>query len=181
MGLEKIRDDIEQNAKKEVASIQRMLKKEIAKINAKRDADISELESVANRRLKAELDAIKKREAASVEALTQKALILGKKEALSVCYDEAFKRICVLDTRKKIAQSLLKKAQKQIDVYYVHTAKEDASIVPKGLQHKIASIRGGVICETKDAALLVNCSFEVIFEEVKEHTMAQTAEVLFTK
>ncbi len=181
MGLDKIKEDILEKIKKDTASAMRDAKKQIAVIEEDTESKIKDMEAKAKKKLDTELDLIKKREKSAIEALTKKKIILGEKEALADCYTAAYAKIAKQTgaERKKIVERLLKRASKQINVYYVHANKNDKSAMPSKVEYKSSDISGGVVCETKDRSLLVNYSYEVLFKEVQEETMQRTAEILF--
>ena len=90
--------------------------------------------------------------------------------------------------KEKLYQSLLKKAEKEIDVYAVYVNKSDFDVVKsiaKSILKNKESIKeeeilGGIIAENKDGTIRVDYSFDSLLEEFRQKSLADISEKLFT-
>ena len=178
MGLESIKKDILDNAKKETA-----------RIEAETALRIKEIEESSNKRIeeiKAEIGESTKRRLAQITSTkTAEAkenisiLLLEKKRVLIDAAISEAKMEIIGSHNEQLLKKLLAKATKELgDIDKVYCRKEDIPLLNE-VKTIPKDIGGGIIAENKDGMIQIDYSYDSILSAVKDKHLQEIAEALF--
>ena len=185
MGLNEVKHEIIQNARKEADAILAGARLEAQAIDRKAQAEISDYRNAVEQDTQKLLAAIERREIAGAEFDLKKALLGKKTEMIGAVLERSKKKMQGMSIRKKeeIIRKLVAKAGKEIEVKVVYASKADRAIVSaiKGMIFREADISGGIIAETADGRMRIDCSYGELFDAVKKDNLQQIALLMFGK
>ncbi len=182
MGLEQIKKEIEAKASSVSEEILAEAEKKTKEIQKKTLHTVKQLEEEAHRKLKADMDSLKNKESSLASMEMNKLLSQARKEEIAAVYGESEKQIAKLpkQTREKAVKKLIEKSAKQIEVARVYANADDLAFV-QGFETQKIQTAGGVICETKDGTIRIDCTFGLLFKHTKETTMPKVSTMLFER
>ena len=185
MGLEKVKQEILEKAKKEadlVVDAANAEAKAIMKAAEKKMQDYERVMEDDNGRA-AEL--MKRREVASGELELQKQMLSAKNELIEGVFAQAREKLRSRSEKAREAdvKSLLKAALQEMGVASVQCSDRDARFL-EGDRLKVAgngSMLGGIIAESEDGKLRVDYSYDTLLGQVKAKVLSDVAKKLFVK
>lgn len=180
MGLEQVKEEVIKTSQERADALIAEAKQEVKKLLLDKKSELSDRKSALEKDLMAEAESIFQREVAALELEHKKALLDAKKDLVESVYTEAFEKICEASQtqRKKQLDSLLKKAKKEIDVASIQCSKADSKQITD-VETNEAPIKGGLIAQNADGTILVNLSYEALFDETKQKTVNEISQMLF--
>ena len=188
MGLEKVKQEILDNASKEASGIIEAAQAEARSIlkAAEKQAEQNEKEAAAT--LQKAADAMKKKEAASAELELQKQLLATKSGLIGQAFLDAAQKISSFPEKKREdhIRSLLEAARKEMNVAVVRCNARDIKLADSASGGKLKilredSITGGIIAESSDGRLRVDYSYDAMLEQARSKVLGDVANALFGK
>lgn len=185
MGLEKVKDEILDKAKKDAEQIIRKAKEEEMLIIKEAEQKIKDMMEAAEQEISKLLETMKSKEMASIQLESKKMLLEAKKEAINQVFADVRKKFKALSNKKKeqYIKKLLDKAKTEINVKHIYCSKEDSKFVKdllkSGVEVNEVAILGGIIVENEDKSMRVDYSYETLLNNVKEVYLQDIAKILF--
>ncbi len=185
MGLEKVKQEILEKARKEADAVIEAANAEaraIMKAAEKQMQDHGRVMEDDNARA-AEL--MKRREVASSELELQKQMLAAKNDLIEGVFAQAREKLRSRNDKAREAdvKSLLKAASNELDVASVQCSSRDAKFL-EGSRLKISkndALAGGIIAESPDGKLRVDYSYETLLGQAKAKVLSDVAKKLFGK
>ena len=186
MGLEKVKQEILEKARKEAAEITDAAKAEAKTIMRSAEKQMQNYELLIVEDVSRSVEQMKRRQLASAELGLQKQALAAKNELIESVFSDVRKRLRQLEEKKREThvKSLLEIAGKEIDVAVVHCNARDAEFLwsyGKLGVVKDDTLLGGIIAESSDGRLRVDYSYETVLEQVKSKVLSDVARLLFGK
>ncbi|MFC1690794.1 V-type ATP synthase subunit E family protein [Nanoarchaeota archaeon] len=181
MGLEKVKDEILNNADKNAQSIIAEGLKEADLVLSELGDKTKELEEKTQGEIKNLLAAVERRDIASAKFEAKRMILDKKKELIDEAFEKAKQNIANLESGKnrQIVKDLIKKAKLELpDIKTIYANKKDKANVT-GLNFREIDIIGGIIAENSDASIRVDYSFDTLLEDMKEKELQNISEMLF--
>ena len=177
MGLEEVKQEILNKAKKDAEQIVKEAELEAKKIVNEAKGQIEEYKKTLSGQNKAQIANMERISNASANAAAKHIFLEKKKEIIDNAFEEARKQLAKQNKSKKYAEKLLKKAEKEIDVETVYCNKPDADAISK---YKVKTIEGinGIIAENKDGTVKVDMTFDTVLNDIKSKSLQEIAKIL---
>jgi V/A-type H+-transporting ATPase subunit E len=181
MGLEKIKEEIQQKAQEVAQAILSEAEQRAEGIREEAEREMARLQEETDARLSEEPRTLEKREAALRESVSNRMLFESKKDILDQVYQRAYEKIVAMPTedRRKLIAAMLNKARDEIDVARVYVNDADKALLSSSVDTRPLQTDGGIICETEDGKVRVDYRFSTLFEDVREPTIHRTSQLLF--
>ncbi len=180
MGLDEVKEEIIDEAKRKVDVILAEAKIEVGRIfdEAKRKA-ISHKEE-AKTRTDTLIASLKRREIAAAEFDARKMMLDIKKSLIDEAMGRAKERIIKWDDRKRadVIKRLSARAKQEIDLAVIAANTKDKKHV-KGHSFEQAEIIAGIIGRTKDGRISVDYSVDEMLKSIREEKLADIGRALF--
>lgn len=178
MGLDDVKKEILDNARKEAKKITDEAKSERREILKSVDKNIEEIKDQLNR------DSIKNVDQYKLMSMTESSSILKKqklnleKELIKEVFEDTKNRLKASKGKKR--EELLKKllARTKFNVSKVYCAKQDVKVLKK-YEADNADIIGGVILENKDGNVRLDLSYETLLGSIKQDYLSEIAKIMF--
>jgi len=180
MGLEKVRDEILNNATSEADKIKNKADNDVNKISEDAIQSIQEYKERSLKEAKNIIESKKIREKATFSLELKKLNLDAKKDLIEKVFNEVNKRVIELnhDQRKDLIKKLQDKAKKEIDVKTVFCNEKDTKLI-EGFEVEEENILGGIIAENQEGSVRVNYSFDSILQNLREKYMQEISKILF--
>lgn len=180
MGLEAVKEEILDSAREQADSILAEARKESNKTAREAEKKIGEMQQKVDAGEKKAIETIKRQELASAELENKKMLLEAKKQLIESAFEEARKKLELLDDKKRESyiKKLLEKAKNDIEVSHAYCSKKDAKFL-KGLNAEPINIIGGLVAENKEKIIRVDYSFETLLDSIKESELQSINKILF--
>jgi V/A-type H+-transporting ATPase subunit E len=180
MGLEAVKEEILDSAREHADSILSEARKESNKTAREAEKKIAEMQQKADAGEKKTIESIKRQELASAELENKKMLLEAKKQLIESAFEEAGKKLELLDDKKRESyiKKLLEKAKNDIELGHAYCSKKDAKFL-KGLNAEPIDIIGGLVAENKEKIIRVDYSFETLLDSIKESELQSINKILF--
>jgi len=180
MGLEKVKDEILNNANREASRIKEEANNEVKKAMDDSEQRVNSYRNKANEDAKSIIESMKTKEKASAELELKKLNLDAKKALIEKVFVNAKNKICKLDEnkRKEMIKKLLEKSIKELEIKSVYCNKIDAKFI-QGFDVKVENILGGIIAENDDGSVRVNYSYDSLLQSVRENSLKDVAKILF--
>lgn len=185
MGLEKVINEINNEAKEKATAIINEGKKEAAEILRK------EKERLAEERQNKEAETAKavkdllNQGTASLKLWQKKEELNAKKEVLEEIFQKTREKISKSREKEKLLKKLINKAEKELDAKYFYSNKEDKAMIeriaPKLKFRSSIDCLGGVVLENEASTIRVNYSFEVFLKKAVEENLSELNKRLFAE
>lgn len=182
MGLEQVKAEILQKAKKEAADIARNAEKEAALAAKGAQAELAAYEKEKEENFKKQADVMKRKGIAQMELDLKKLLLEAKKDIINSSFDAAKRKINSLAAaqKKELLENIFRKAKKEIDVQVVYCNPHDTHLLKeKGVLLKEQNLFGGLIAENGDGTIRIDLSYEEILESVRHENLQEVSAELF--
>jgi|ETNmetMinimDraft_2_1059921.scaffolds.fasta_scaffold102593_1 V/A-type H+-transporting ATPase subunit E len=180
MGLEKVKDEILNNANREAEKLKESANEEVKKIMNSTEEKVLELNKKASDETKSIIQSLKNRENASTELDLKKLSLDSKKEMVELVFKEAKIKISKLSEakRKEIIKRLFEKAKNEIEIKTVYCNKKDSKFF-EGFKVKVEDILGGLIAENEDGSVRVDYNFDSLLQNLRENYLQDISKILF--
>ncbi len=196
MGLEKVKQEILEKARKEAAEITDAAQAEAKAIMRAAEKQMQNYEQLIDEDADRSVEQIKRREVASAELELQKQVLAAKNELIENVFSQAMRKLGQLGDKRREAhvKALLDLARKEMNVAVVQCNSRDAGFLEgvagnggsSGDSGKLKivkndSISGGVVAESPDRKLKIDYSYETVLEQTKSKVLSDVARLLFGK
>jgi V/A-type H+-transporting ATPase subunit E len=184
MALDKVANDILDNARKEADQRVQEAEKERAKILQESDQRIDKMRKVEEKELQDGLMRMRRQELSSAELEAKKIVLNKRKDILNRAFEEMLKELSAMDHKEKSAlyKKIVADGKKVI-----HRPKV---FIPKGEADLLAGLRGcesltetdmgsGLILENEDGTVRLDYRFKTILESIWDRDMKSISNVLF--
>ncbi|MBI2545974.1 hypothetical protein HYV81_02230 [Candidatus Woesearchaeota archaeon] len=183
MGLEKVREEVLEQARKQADAILRAARSEAESIEGQSRARMEQEKRQANEELGILLDEIERQELSQAKLDARNALLQVKKELIELALAKAQQKLAKLkdEEKRQLYAAMLKHGQASMKVVHVYCNKDDILLVKKlgNLNVHPAPIPGGLIVENEQQTVRLDMSFSSILEGVKEERLTQIHKILF--
>lgn len=185
MGLEKVKEEILEKARKEASEVIGAAQAEAKAIMRAAEKQMQEYGRMVEDDGERTAELMKRREVASAELELQKQLLSAKNELIESVFGQARKRLKLRSDKSREAdmKALLKAASLEMDVAIVQCNSRDERLLD-GSGLKVAkndSIAGGIIAESPDGRLRVDYSYETLLGQARMKVLSDVARKLFIK
>ncbi len=180
MGLDELKKTILDKANRKADLIVKAAYKEVEDKKRALEVEMDEEERRSDELVRRLIEQIENREIASASLIAKKERLLAKKQVIDAVFDKVKKdinRLLTKSQRKKLVESLIKKAESEINVGRIYCNKTDAEIVGKKAVQK--DILGGIIAEDKNGQVVVDYSFETLIQDAKDKNIGEVTRILF--
>lgn len=184
MALDKVANDILDNARKEADQRVQEAEKERAKILQESDQRIDKMRKAEEKELQDGLMRMRRQELSSAELEAKKIVLNKRKDILNRAFEEMLKELSAMDHKEKSAlyKKIVADGKKVI-----HRPKV---FIPKGEADLLAGLRGcesltetdmgsGLILENEDGTVRLDYRFKTILESIWDRDMKSISNVLF--
>ncbi|MDP7116426.1 MAG: V-type ATP synthase subunit E family protein [Candidatus Woesearchaeota archaeon] len=182
MGIEELKQQLLKEAEQKAKTQEVEAEKQAKQIAESTAGEAKSYAEEMKRNAETMLATAEKKELAAAEFEGKKGLLDKKKEIIDRVVEQAKQDLQELPSaqRKKMVQTLLSKAKKEIPVKHVYLDKKDMSLVKeKGIKVSVESMVGGLIAETDDGKIIVDLRFETLLEQTRDVNLQKLGEVLF--
>ncbi len=188
MGLEKVKQEILDNARNEASGIIEAAQAEARSILKAAQKQAEQNEEQAAAELQTAAEALRRKEAASAELELQKQTLSTKSEIIEQAFLDAAQKIFSLTEKKREAHiiSLLEAARKEMNVAVVRCNARDIKLADSASGGKLKiltddSITGGIIAESSDGKLRIDYSYDALLDQARSKVLGEVANALFSK
>jgi len=173
MGLEELKQEIQDSAKKKVADIKAEIASQIKQSEKQLEKELSERRKQRQAETEAEIERMGSVREAEAKAETSHLVLEKKRVLIQDAIDEA---IAGIRKEKAYVMDLLKKAQKELEVSKVYCRKEDMKLIPDAVQ---ADISGGLKAENAEGTVSVDYTYDTLMKSLREKHLQEIAKRLF--
>ena len=194
MGLEKVKQEILEKARKEAAEITSAAQAEAKAVMRAAEKQMQNYEQLIDEDLSRSVEQMRRRELASAELELQKQVLAAKNELIENVFSQAKRKLGQLgDKRREVhVKALLDLARKEMNVDVVQCNSRDARFLEGSTGNgggssgrlkvvKNDSISGGIVAESPDRKLKIDYSYETALEQTKSKVLSDVARLLFRK
>ncbi len=184
MALEKVANDILENARKEADLRIQEAEKERAKILQETDLKIEKMRKSEEKELQDALARMRRQELSSAELEAKKIVLNKRKDILNRTFDEMLKELSMMEPKEKavLYKKILADGKK-----IIHKPKV---FIPKGEADLLAGLRGceslteiemstGLILESEDGSVRLDYRFKTILESIWDRELKSISNTLF--
>ncbi len=184
MGLEEVRKEILDKAKKEAESIAAESRREAEKIAKDTEEQIQKCRESSEEDTRKVLEALERKERSGAEFDVKKMKLDKKKEMVDRVFSGVKQKLAGIPQNKRDehVKKLLSKAGKEIKVALVYGSSRDKKAVSsaKGVKFIEADMTGGIIAENEDSSIRVDYSYEEMLDSIQKDSLQRIASSLFT-
>ncbi len=185
MGLEKVKQEILENARKEADEILAAAEAEARTITRSAEKQMQDYQKLVEEDGERAAELMKRRKVASADLELQKQALSAKNEIIEGVFEQVRKKLRLRSDKSREAdvKALLKAASGEMDVAVVHCNGRDARFLEgSGLKVvKNDSMLGGIIAESPDGKLRVDYSYETLLGQARMRVLGDVARKLFGK
>jgi V/A-type H+-transporting ATPase subunit E len=184
MALDKVANDILDNARKEADQRIQEAEKERGRILQEADQKVDRMRKVEEKELQDSLMRMRRQELSSAELEAKKIVLNKRKDVLNRTFDEMVKELSAMDPKEKshLYKKILADGKKVI-----HKPKV---FIPKGEADLLAGLRGcesltetdistGLILENEDGTVRLDYRFKTILESIWDKELKSISNTLF--
>lgn len=184
MALDKVANDILENARKEADQRIQEAEKERAKILLETDQNIEKMRKSEEKELQDALTRMRMQELSSAELEAKKVVLNKRKDILNRTFEEMLKELSSMEPKEKSAlyKKILADGKKVI-----HKPKV---FIPQGEADLLAGLRGceslteiemstGLILESEDGSVRLDYRFKTILESIWDRELKSISNTLF--
>lgn len=184
MALDKVANDILENARKEADQRVQEAEKERTKILQEADQRIDKARRSEEKELQDGLMRMRRQELSSAELEAKKIVLNKRKDVLNRAFEEMLKELSTMDHKEKSA------LYKKIVADGKKTIHRPKVFIPKGEADLLAGLRGceslteidmgsGLILENEDGTVRLDYRFKTILESIWDRDMKSISNMLF--
>lgn len=185
MGLEKVKQEILENAKKDADAISDAANAEAKAIMKAAEKQMQDYGKMVAEDEGKTAELVERREVASAELELQKQMLTAKNELIEGVFAKVREKLKTKSDKGREAdiRALLRAASQEMGVAAVQCSARDMKFLEDN-RLKIArndSMLGGIIAETQDGKLRVDYSYDTLLGQVKSKVLSNVAKKLFGK
>ncbi len=185
MGLEKVKQEILEKAKREADAVIDAANAEAKAIMKAAEKQMQDYGKMVAEDEGKTAELVERREVASAELELQKQMLTAKNELIGSVFAQVREKLKTKSekAREADAKSLLKVASQEMGVAVVQCSGRDMKFL-EGDRLKIArndAMLGGIIAESQDGKLRVDYSYDTLLEQVRAKVLSDVAKKLFGK
>lgn len=182
MGLQEVKQEIINKAKKKASAIIKEGNKEAKAIIAHAEDQVNEYKAKMDKDKRKACMGLEKIQIAAANSEAKKLELDAKRDAIESAFVEAKEKILQRGSEKKKAHllQLLKKAKNELQVETVYCNAKDKQFIGDANVVE-GDMEGGIIAENKDETIRVDYRVETLLESIKERELHAIAEILFKK
>ncbi|MBI2581212.1 hypothetical protein HYV85_05420 [Candidatus Woesearchaeota archaeon] len=193
MGLENVKREILEKARKEAAEITSAAQAEAKAIMRAAEKQMQNYEQLIDEDVDRSVEQMRRRELASAELELQKQVLAAKNELIEDVFSQATRKLGQLGDKRREAhvKALLDLVRKEMNVAVVQCNSRDARFLEgstgndgSGGKLKVIkndSISGGIVAESPDRKLKVDYGYESVLGQTKSKVLSDVARLLFGK
>ena len=178
MGLENVKKEILDNARKQAKKITDEAEKERLEILKSVDNKVDEIKDQFERDSVKAIDQYKLMSMAESSSIVKKQKLNLEKDLIKEVFDET--KTELKNSKGKKREQLLKKLLARTGFNYgkIYCAKQDTKVLKK---HKADNVNiiGGVILENKDGNVRLDLGYETLLESIKQDYLSEIAKIMF--
>ncbi|MGI5965103.1 MAG: V-type ATP synthase subunit E family protein [Candidatus Methanomethylophilaceae archaeon] len=184
MAFDDVMKEIMADADAKVRSIQDSAREEIAKIDSDAEAKISEMKANEEKRLKGEIELLRRQEISSAELESKNMVLAKKKEILSRAFDEALAEMEGAPKKTKLSRykKLISDSKKLIaKPVAVISDKDGFTAEELGVEavETDGKIRAGLILRSKDGTMEVDLQYRTLLDDIWNRELKTLSDILF--
>jgi V/A-type H+-transporting ATPase subunit E len=184
MALDKVANDILENARKEADLRIQEAEKERAKILQESDQKIEKTRKAEEKELQDALTRMRRQELSSAELEAKKIVLNKRKDILNQTFEEMLKELSAMDNKEKSAlyHKMVADGKKIIHKPKVFVPKGEADLLAglKGCESLTETDMGsGLILENADGSVRLDYRFKTILESIWERELKSISNTLF--
>ena len=184
MALENVLKEIEASANKQAGEIDSQAKAEVRAILAEADALISDMKEKEDKKLKEEVERLKRQELSSAELESKKIVLSKKKEILAKAFETVLADLesAPRETKLEQYQEMVKSAKTVIDKpVALISPKDDFTAKELGVKSVETDprIRAGLILQSEDNTVEVDMQYETILQTIWNRELKALSDILF--
>ena len=177
MGLEEVKQEIINKAKKDAEKIIKSAEQESKDIVNSAKDEIDAYKKVVDTENKSKISAMERIYSSSANASARHIILQKKKEIIDNVFKSARNKIFAEMETKDYLHQLLKKAEKEIAIGTVYCDKS----IAKNIEGYNATEKDiiGIIAESKDGSVIIDLEIDTILEDIRGKTLQDIAGMLF--
>ncbi|MEM3373595.1 MAG: V-type ATP synthase subunit E family protein [Candidatus Woesearchaeota archaeon] len=181
MGLDELKAEIINNAKKQAEKINKEAEKEKEIIMNSAEQRIKEIKSKIDEETKNSLEQYKTYILTEINSTIKRKKLMMEKQIIDTVFEKVYEELKNLD--KKNREEHIKKILSKYNNYKkVYCSESDYNIVKKYLKSyepKVIDIIGGLILEDDNGETRINLSYEEILNDIKKKYLLEISKKLF--
>jgi V/A-type H+-transporting ATPase subunit E len=186
LGLDRLVKEIEKDADAKAQEIINLSKGEASKILGEARSRVGRISAENKYAVAKSVEEYKNRELSSLNLTIKRRALNTRKEIIDAINEKARAKIANLADNEKILEALLKKAQNELDdAEYAYCKESDRKLVqklaPKLKLRDSIDCLGGVIVENSEGTVMINYTYDVLFENVVSNSMAEIYKRVFNE
>jgi V/A-type H+/Na+-transporting ATPase subunit E len=180
MGLEAVKNEIIEQARKKGSSLIAEAKQESEKTISESKVKASEQEKKIKNQTDLTLKNLEKQDKATIDLEENKSVMEAKKDITYIVIETVMDKINSFDDSKKdkLIKKLLLRAKKDIRIGTIYCNKKDMKLL-KDYEVKENKMIGGFIAETDDETVRVDYSFDSLLRSVIDKEVQEINKILF--
>ena len=184
MALDSVVKEIRASSDKQAGEIESQTEAEVRAILAEADAQIFDMQEKEDKKLKEEIDRLRRQELSSAELESKKVVLSKKKEILAKAFDSALAELESAPRAEKLKQykNMIKSASTVIDKpKAVISPSDDFTAKELGVKSVKTDpkIRSGLILQSEDDAVEVDMQYETILQMIWNREIKALSDILF--
>jgi len=184
MALDNVTKEIRASADRQVSEIESQARSEVKAIRAEADAQISDMEEKEDKKLKEEIERLRRQELSSAELESKKVVLSKKKEILAKAFEKVLAELESAPRDVKLGQykEMVKSAKTVIDKpKAVISSKDDFTAKELGVKsvEKDPKIRAGLILQSEDGTVEVDMQYEAILQTIWNRELKTLSDIMF--
>jgi len=184
MALDNVVKEIQASADRQAYDIVSQAKAEVKAILAEADVQISDMKEKEDKRLKEEVERLKRQELSSAELESKKIVLSKKKEILAKAFETVLADLESAPRDEKLEQykKMIKSAKTVIDKpKALISPKDDFTAKELGVKsvETDPKIRAGLILQSEDNTVEVDMQYETILQAIWNREIKAMSDILF--
>ncbi|MCL2510024.1 MAG: V-type ATP synthase subunit E family protein [Methanomassiliicoccaceae archaeon] len=184
MALDNVVKEIKADAEMRADDIESQARAEVRAILAEADAQISDMKEKENKKLKEEIERLKRQELSSAELESKKIVLAKKKEILAKAFDSVLADLESAPRDVKLVQykEMVKSAKAVIDKpKAVVSPEDDFTAKELGVKSVVTDpkIRAGLILQSEDDTVEVDMQYVTILQTIWNRELKALSDILF--
>lgn len=185
MGLEKVKEEILEKARKDASEVVDAAQAEARAIIRNAEKQMQDYQKLVEEDWEKASELMKRREVASAELELQKQVLSAKNEMIEGVFGQARKKLKLRNDKSREAdvKALLKAASGEMEVAVVQCNGRDSRFLEGGNLKVVKndSVLGGIIAESPDGKMRADYSYETLLGQARVKVLGDVARKLFGK
>lgn len=183
MSLEKVNEEIKDDAEHRAKEILHAAKQTVREIKQTAEANVKKLEQTTEEHLQEIKKQLSLKGQVAINLETKKLFFEAKKEVLDDIFTKAEGKTNNLEKKKKeeLLKILIKRASQELAIATVYSNAQDAKILEKQGNFNIRvtpEIKAGFIVENATATIRIDYTFTTLFEHVRIRALQNVAAII---